>query len=256
MVAAGASRPGRHDLRQYQSLGKRLDLSLSLFSPATLRGFWQNAGRAWPGATIASPRCSVTRIRRTFPLCATRSSRAAKTCWHLLHKRLSTARTAALTQAQALYGLGGIGKTQTAAEYAFRYGDEYTHVFWIRAATRETLVADFVRWLNCSNSPEKDEQDQPRMVAAVKRWLAAHEGWLLILDNADDLPLAQEFLPTSHKGYILFTTRAQAAGAHRGQRRSGEIECAGGHPAAVAPEQTPGYGCPSRPGAGRGSCRC
>ncbi|MFL5666593.1 MAG: tetratricopeptide repeat protein [Ktedonobacteraceae bacterium] len=130
----------------------------------------------------------------------------------LLHKRLSTTRTAALTQPQALYGLGGIGKTQTAAEYAFRYGDEYTHVFWIRAATRETLVADFVMLAELLDLPEKEEQDQPRMVAAVKRWLATHTGWLLILDNADDLPLAQEFLPTSHEGYILFTTRAQAAG--------------------------------------------
>jgi tetratricopeptide (TPR) repeat protein/transcriptional regulator with XRE-family HTH domain len=130
----------------------------------------------------------------------------------LLHKRLSTARTAALTQPQALYGLGGIGKTQTAAEYAFRYGDEYTHVFWMWAATRETLAADFVTLAELLDLPEKDEQDQPQMVAAVKRWLAAHEGWLLILDNADDLRLAQEFLPTRHKGYILFTTRAQAAG--------------------------------------------
>src|SRR5437660_909689 len=55
----------------------------------------------------------------------------------LLHKRLSTLRTAAITQ--ALYGLGGIGKTQTAAQYAFRHSDEYTHVFWMRAASRETL---------------------------------------------------------------------------------------------------------------------
>ena len=131
----------------------------------------------------------------------------------LLHKRLSTARTAALIQPQALYGLGGIGKTQAAAEYAFRYGDEYTHVFWMWAATRETLVADFVTLAELLDLPEKEEQDQPRMVAAVKRWLAAHEDWLLILDNADDLPLAQDFLPTRHKGYILFTTRAQAAGA-------------------------------------------
>jgi len=131
----------------------------------------------------------------------------------LLHERLSTARTAALTQAQALYGLGGIGKTQTAAEYAFRYSDEYANIFWIRAATRETLAADFVTLAELLELPGKEKQDQPRMIAAVKRWLAAYEGWLLILDNADDLRLAQEFLPTSHKGYILFTTRAQASGA-------------------------------------------
>jgi tetratricopeptide (TPR) repeat protein/DNA-binding XRE family transcriptional regulator len=131
----------------------------------------------------------------------------------LLHQRLSTARTAALTQAQALYGLGGIGKTQAAAEYAFRYSDEYTHVFWVRAATRETLIADFVTLAERLELPEKDEQDQQQVVAAIKRWLAAHDGWLLILDNADDLGLSKEFLPSSHKGYILFTTRAQATGA-------------------------------------------
>lgn len=130
----------------------------------------------------------------------------------LLHRRLSTTRTAALTQPQALYGLGGIGKTQTAAEYAFRYSDGYTHIFWIRAATRETLAADFVTLAQLLALPEQDEQDQLRIIVAVKRWLSTHEDWLLILDNADDLPLAQAFLPSSHKGYILFTTRAQAAG--------------------------------------------
>lgn len=129
----------------------------------------------------------------------------------LLHERLSIERTAALIQAQALYGLGGIGKTQTATEYAFRYGDDYTHVFWIRAAIRETLIADFVMLAELLALAEKKEQDQ--RVAAVKRWLATHEGWLLILDNADDLPLAQEFLPITHNGCILFTTRSQAAGS-------------------------------------------
>ena len=131
----------------------------------------------------------------------------------LLRERLSTTRMAALTQAQALYGLGGIGKTQTAAEYAFRYSDEYARIFWVLAATRDTLIADFVKLAELLDLPEKDEQDQQRIVAAVKSWLATHEGWLLILDNADDLPLAQQFLPTSHKGYVLFTTRAQASGA-------------------------------------------
>jgi len=130
----------------------------------------------------------------------------------VLYERLSTARMAALTQAQALYGLGGVGKTQTAAEYAFRYGDEYAHVFWMLAATRETLDADFVKLAQLLDLPEKGEQDQSQIVAAVKRWLAAKEGWLLILDNADDLPLAQAYLPASHKGYVLFTTRDQVGG--------------------------------------------
>jgi transcriptional regulator with XRE-family HTH domain/tetratricopeptide (TPR) repeat protein len=129
-----------------------------------------------------------------------------------LHERLSTARTTTLTQAQALFGLGGIGKTQTATEYAFRYGDEYTHVFWVLAANRETLIADIVTLAQLLDLPEKDEQDQQQIVAAVKHWLATHEGWLLIMDNADDLPLTQEFLPSSHQGYVLFTTRAQSSG--------------------------------------------
>jgi tetratricopeptide (TPR) repeat protein/transcriptional regulator with XRE-family HTH domain len=132
---------------------------------------------------------------------------------NLLQQRLSTERTAALTQPQALFGLGGIGKTQTAAEYAFRYGDDYAHVFWMRAATSDTLAADFIKLAELLNLPEKDEQDQQAIVDAVKDWLARHEGWLLILDNADDLPLAQEFLPINHKGYVLLTTRSQASGA-------------------------------------------
>lgn len=131
----------------------------------------------------------------------------------LLHERLSTARMAALTQAQALYGLGGIGKTQSAAEYAFRYRKEYAHVFWMRAATRETLATDFVKLAQMLDLPEKDGQDQPHIVAAVKDWLAANDSWLLIMDNADELPLAQEFLPSGHQGYVLFTTRDRAAGA-------------------------------------------
>jgi len=130
----------------------------------------------------------------------------------LLHERISTTRMAALTQAQALYGLGGIGKTQTAAEYAFRYGDEYAHVFWIWAATQETLDADFVKLAQSLDLPEKDEQDQTQVVAAVKRWLSVNENWLLIMDNADDMTMAREFLPSTQNGYVLFTTRDQAGG--------------------------------------------
>lgn len=129
-----------------------------------------------------------------------------------LRKRLTEAKTAALTQPQALYGLGGIGKTRTAAEYVFRYSDKYTHVFWIHAETHDSLLTSFVALAQSLHLPQKDEQDQTRILAAVRRWLTDHKGWLLVMDNADDLPMALEYLPTRHNGHILFTTRAAAAG--------------------------------------------
>jgi hypothetical protein len=63
------------------------------------------------------------------------------------------------------------------------------------------------------NLPEREEQDQTKIVAAVKQWFTTHDGWLLIVDNADDLAMAGDFLPTGGKGHLLLTTRAHAIGA-------------------------------------------
>src|SRR6202011_665738 len=54
-------------------------------------------------------------------------------------------RRAALTQTQAIKGLGGIGKTQIAVEYAYRSRDlaRYTHTLWVNAANEETLIPSF-----------------------------------------------------------------------------------------------------------------
>jgi hypothetical protein len=50
------------------------------------------------------------------------------------------------------------------------------------------------------------------VVEAVKGWLSTHEHWLLILDNADDLALAADFLPQADTGHVLLTTREAATG--------------------------------------------
>jgi tetratricopeptide (TPR) repeat protein len=127
-----------------------------------------------------------------------------------LHDRLTSTRAAALTQ--AISGLGGIGKTQTALEYAYRYREEYRFVLWVSAASRDSLISDFVKVATLLKLPEKDEQDQNVVVLAVKNWLASHGDWLLILDNADDLEMVAEFLPTENQGHIILTTRAQTTG--------------------------------------------
>jgi tetratricopeptide (TPR) repeat protein len=129
-----------------------------------------------------------------------------------LHSQLAHSQRAVLTQSAALSGLGGIGKTQTAIEYAYRYGDNYSAVFWVRADSRETLVSDYVAIALLLGLPGQDVPDQMQIVAAIKRWLEEHAGWLLILDNADDLSLVNDFLPSKGKGHVLLTTRAQATG--------------------------------------------
>ncbi len=127
-----------------------------------------------------------------------------------LHNALNNNKTAALTQAIA--GLGGIGKTQTAVEYAYRHQDDYSHIFWLRAEKRENLNSDLAALATPLNLPVKDVQEQPRIVEAVKEWLDDHTGWLLILDNADDLQMAKDFIPSRSKGHIILTTRAQVVG--------------------------------------------
>ena len=125
-----------------------------------------------------------------------------------LHRQLTTGATTALTQIQAISGLGGIGKTQMAVEYAYRYRETYPFVFWIRAEHRETLMTDLVSLASVLHLPEQNDPDQMKGVAAVKQWLATHQDWLLIFDNADDLSLLPPFLPEQHHGAILLTTRA------------------------------------------------
>ena len=131
-----------------------------------------------------------------------------------LHQVLAADNTVALSQTRSISGLGGIGKTQTAIEYAYRYANEYEAVLWVQADSREVLVADFARLALTLNVLEKEETDSFRMITAVKRWLEKHGPWLLILDNADDLTVVSDFLPRWPGGAMLLTTHSQITGPH------------------------------------------
>lgn len=129
-----------------------------------------------------------------------------------LHARLHTDQVVALTQSYALHGLGGIGKTQIALEYAYRYALEYSAIFWIEAETGERITESLLRIAEILPLPERQEADQPRILAAVQRWLTTHSQWLLIWDNLEDPDLLQRWLPPARQGMILITTRGPALG--------------------------------------------
>ena len=113
----------------------------------------------------------------------------------------------------ALSGIGGAGKTQTAVEYAHRHRAEYRAVLWAKADSEESLKADFAALADKLDLPEKGETERDLIVSAVMRWLEAQAGWLLILDNADDLNLVSGLLRREWAGHLLLTTRAHATGS-------------------------------------------
>lgn len=129
-----------------------------------------------------------------------------------LHQLMHTDQVVALTQSYALYGLGGVGKTQIALEYAYRYALEYSAIFWIEGETVESILASLGRIAAHLQLSEREDSDRQRMVAAVQHWLTTNGTWLLIWDNVEDPELLQHFLPPARQGAILITTRRSSLG--------------------------------------------
>ncbi len=129
-----------------------------------------------------------------------------------LHDALGRAHDTLFGRSYALSGLGGIGKTQTAIEYAYRYRDDYTAIFWISAETPESILSSLVAIATLLKLPEVQDLKQDGVQAAVIRWLISHDEWLLILDDVEDIELVKTILPPTQRGSLLFTSRQQALG--------------------------------------------
>lgn len=107
---------------------------------------------------------------------------------------------------QAIHGMGGIGKSQLAIEYAHRFGEYYDVVWWLDAGNPPLFIqqyADLALSLGCA------EADTPTHAfrRAVISDLHQRPGWLLIFDNAEAADNVRDWLPNG-PGHVLITSRS------------------------------------------------
>lgn len=114
-------------------------------------------------------------------------------------------------------GLDGLGKTQTAVEYACRFRDEYQAVFWVQAETRDHFINDMVRTAGILHLPERNEPQAALSIAAVKQWLEGHSPWLLVLDNVGETAFLEDLLPTQQGGHLLLLSARPQTTRHLAQ---------------------------------------
>jgi CO dehydrogenase nickel-insertion accessory protein CooC1/tetratricopeptide (TPR) repeat protein len=114
----------------------------------------------------------------------------------------------AVVVAQALYGLGGVGKTQLALEYAHRFMADYDLVWWVpseRADQISLALAELARKMGLQVGDNVAEAAEAAL-EELRRDTSPH--WLLIFDNADDPKQLEPYLPTG-AGHVLITSRNQ-----------------------------------------------
>jgi hypothetical protein len=127
---------------------------------------------------------------------------------HALREQLTREGAAALIPTTAVYGIGGVGKTQLALAYAHRYRNDYDLGWWIPADTALSITTGLADLAIALGMPARM---LPRELASrAREILAAQAKWLLVFDNAGDPTDVASFLPATGNGHVLITSRSPA----------------------------------------------
>lgn len=122
-----------------------------------------------------------------------------------LEEALAAEGAAALTQ--TITGLGGVGKTSLALEFAHRHANEYDLLWWLSAATTQTLRDGLEELARALGLFVPDQETALKLL--LHNLPQETRRWLLVFDNADEGPTAlQPYLPRLNRhGRVLITSR-------------------------------------------------
>ena len=129
-----------------------------------------------------------------------------------LREELRSRSRAVVLQLAGIRGLGGVGKTQVALEYAHRFKDDYDVVWWLNCDPPQYIDASLVdlgkRLREVFEAGVPEEGGVAAVAEQVLHYLSerAGERWLLVYDNAEDIKAVKNLLPTGG-GHVLITSR-------------------------------------------------
>jgi hypothetical protein len=106
---------------------------------------------------------------------------------------------------RALHGMGGVGKSQLAIEYAHRFADSYDVLWWVNSEEGRLIGDQFAALgaaLGCVDADARIEVVR----SAVQAELHRRGRWLLVFDNADSPADVTSWLPGG-SGHVLITSR-------------------------------------------------
>jgi cellulose biosynthesis protein BcsQ/tetratricopeptide (TPR) repeat protein len=151
---------------------------------------------------------SVPRIWNVGPRNATFTGR--NTVLEDLRGQL-TAKGSAVVVPVALHGLGGVGKTQVALEYAHRFKADYDLVWWINAEIPNFITESLAELAGRLGLRVGDSLPDAAREALenLRVGLPQNQRWLLVYDNASEPGDLREYLPDG-PGHVLITSRNQS----------------------------------------------
>ena len=175
-------------------------LDLAGAETATDNGGTATTGPRYPG--------SVPRIWNVGPRNATFTGR--NSVLENLRSQL-TSKGSAVVLPVALHGLGGVGKTQVALEYAHRFKADYDLVWWINAEVAGFInesLSDLATRLGVRVGESLPDAARESL-ETLRLGRAPYQRWLLIYDNARDPSDLRDYIP-SGPGHVLITSRNQS----------------------------------------------
>ena len=110
----------------------------------------------------------------------------------------------------ALHGLGGVGKTQFALEYLFRFRQHYNHCFWITGSERTSYMSGLAMIGETLKFPRsRPTLTSEAFASELLRWLPQQaSGWLLVIDELENADVLKDLMPSGTPcSHILITTR-------------------------------------------------